>query len=252
MISVKRLAELTAIALVPFGCSGAALAQDGTHSPIVVELFTSESCSSCPPADALLSELRQARSLAGSELILLSEHVDYWNDTGWQDRFSSPAFSERQGAYETALRLEGRYTPQFVIDGRIDAPGNDAARVRQSIQQAAQTPKPAIINISHRNLDHVQIGVQNAGSESAQVLLAVTEDDLSTAVSRGENGGRTLRNSAVVRVLHNMGHTANGKFEGSASLDRQDNWQQGKLRLVVLVQRRRDLAIIGAASEAIQ
>src|SRR5579872_3255966 len=116
-----------------------------TSNPVLVELFTSEGCSSCPPADAVLAKLRERHLPGQGQLLLLGEHVDYWNHLGWSDPFSSPAFSQRQNDYARILHLDSVYTPQMVIDGRVEVIGSDANAVNANIDAAAKTPKPANI-----------------------------------------------------------------------------------------------------------
>ena len=218
------------------------------QQPIVVELFTSEGCSSCPPADALLSSLsRQRGAVQGVELILLGEHVEYWNELGWRDRFSAPAFTQRQYDYVRELHLATAYTPQIVIDGHLQTAGGNAPAVRQLIATAARTPKPATVALSLVSSEKLRVTVTNAGPAKLQVLLAVTENNLSTTVHAGENGGRVLQHSAVVRELHSLGSTANGSFDKTVALPHKPDWKQEDLRFVVLVQDASSGAILGAA-----
>src|SRR5215468_9246058 len=111
------------------------------RTPVIVELFTSEGCSSCPPADEVLARLEREQPVAGAEIIALGEHVDYWNQIGWTDPFSSRSFSERQGAYAETFRLDGAYTPEMVVDGRVEFVGSDWNKAVAAITQAASAPK---------------------------------------------------------------------------------------------------------------
>jgi len=215
------------------------------QAPVVVELFTSEGCSSCPPADALLVELSQQPVKNGTQLILLGEHVDYWNYIGWTDRFSSKQFSERQSEYAGALHASV-YTPQMVIDGREQFVGNDAGDVRARIAAAAKMPKPAQVSLAWEGNGRLRVSVHSAEALKAQVLLAVTEDGLNTQVQKGENGGQTLHHAAVVRQLRMVGEVKDGGFEKTVELARQSEWKTPNLKVAVLVQDSGDKKIVGA------
>ncbi|MGH9661985.1 MAG: DUF1223 domain-containing protein, partial [Bryobacteraceae bacterium] len=157
-------------------------------TPVVVELFTSEGCSSCPPADELLIRLEQRQPVPGAQVIALSLHVDYWNQLGWTDPFSSHEFSNRQRQYSTRIRDSGVYTPQMVIDGRQEFVGSDARRAQAAIANAARAPKASLragCEINGKLLVHLDS--LPAGSDRADLLLAITEGGLTSPVSRGEN-----------------------------------------------------------------
>ncbi len=218
------------------------------ETPVVIELFTSEGCSSCPPADALLVDLSRKSPPGGVKLILLGEHVDYWNYIGWTDRFSSAAFSERQNSYATHLHLATVYTPQMVIDGHLQLVGNEAAGVYRNISKAAAEPKPARVSLLWERQQKVHIAVQTPAGERPKVLLAITEDGLSTSVGAGENGGRTLNHAAVVRQLKELGTATNGQFESSVEVAAHSDWNPAKLKVVVLVQQPGTGKILGAES----
>jgi len=218
------------------------------QTPVVVELFTSEGCSSCPPADALLVKLSRESPPGGAKLILLGEHVDYWNYIGWTDRFSSSAFSDRQNTYANHFHLGSVYTPQMVIDGHLQTVGNGAAEVYRDISKAAAEPKPAQVTLRWESQQKLNIAVHTPASGQSKVLLAITEDGLSTSVGGGENGGRTLQHAAVVRQLRELGTATNGQFEASIDLAPHPDWNQSKLKVAVLVQDAGSGRILGAAS----
>lgn len=217
------------------------------QTPVVVELFTSEGCSSCPPADALLVQLSQ-KTPPGVELILLGEHVDYWNHDGWSDRFSSAQFTQRQNDYEGHLHVDGPYTPQMVIDGHLQFVGNNVAALQRNLELASAQPKAAQVSLQWEAGDHLKIAVQAPEKTHAHVFLAVTENGLTTAISGGENSGRTLRHAAVVRELRELGSVQNGAFEKTVEAAPHSGWNAANLKAAVLVQDSDDGPIVGAAS----
>src|SRR5215467_15396569 len=175
-------------------------ADDTSCTPVLVELFTSEGCSSCPPADALLQKLERFQPISGAELVVLSEHVDYWNDIGWKDPYSSHEYSERQSAYAAQFGNGSIYTPQMVVDGRFEFVGSDEHRASQAIEEAAKAPK-APVHISLGSSDdkttvvHIQVGPlpSAARNQSAGVFLGLADNSDESQVSRGENAGRMLQ-----------------------------------------------------------
>ncbi len=234
---------------------------DGKRAPVIVELFTSEGCSSCPPADAVLAQLQKDQPIAGVEVIALSEHVDYWNYIGWADPFSSAAFSARQEAYAGAFGGERIYTPQMVVDGQIEFIGSNLNKAREAIARAARAPK-ADVSIAHApdaatkdaNVIRLNVRVENLPPvkerDVAEVILAVTEDDLASNVSRGENSGRRLPHTAVTRELRALGAVdqTTKSFAGFATALIAGGWKRDKLRAVVFVQERAHRRVLGAAA----
>ena len=219
---------------------------------VVVELFTSEGCSSCPPADELLTHLRQDLSAKNIQVIPLGFHVDYWNSLGWKDRFSSAEYSQRQEQYTQSLRVDGPYTPEMVVDGAVEFVGNDSGRAQRTIREAASQPEVATVKITSAVAD--QLAVQVTGPSSAkddQVVLAITEDNLTTQVGSGENGGRTLHHAAVVRELRQLGQMHEGSFQANVPLTLPKDWKRNDLRAVVFVQHGATGKIQGAASLAL-
>jgi hypothetical protein len=214
--------------------------------PVVVELFTSEGCSSCPPADELLIQIEAQQPFPGIEVIALSQHVDYWNRLGWRDPFSSAEYTARQQRYAQALRADNVYTPQMVVDGRVEFVGGDARRARQEIVAAARAPKVRVK--AEQAAARLLITVEPVGGAPADVLLAVTEGGLASGVTRGENAGRRLRHTAVVRRLVRLGTAGPQGLSTEAPLALDPAWKRGDLRAVVLVQRRGGGPILGAAA----
>ena len=169
---------------------------------VVVELFTSQGCSSCPPADALLELLDK-----DPNVIVLSEHVDYWNHLGWRDPFSSNAFSMRQQRYARVFNQDGPYTPQMVVDGRTQFVGSDERQARTAIARAVRTAKLPVKLA--REGDRVRVSVPalpaDGKAKSAELWVALVRPEGSSQVPRGENAGRTLRHVAIVRSLTKAG-----------------------------------------------
>jgi hypothetical protein len=229
--------------LIALCLMSSALAQN----PVVVELFTSEGCSSCPPADALLVKLSQLNGTSGREIIVLGEHVDYWNGVGWNDRFSSRDFTERQQAYAKHFGLASPYTPQMVIDGRTQLVGNKAPEIGRDIDAAAKSEKPAKVTVAKSGGNAYEVSVQDAGGKG-KVFLAVTEDGLTTAVKGGENGGRTLTHAGVVRELRSIGSLSKGEFSKKVDVPVKSDWNPANLKLVVFVQQGDSGPILGATS----
>jgi hypothetical protein len=217
------------------------------RNAVLVELFTSEGCSSCPPADALLGHLRQDFAGRSFEVIPLGFHVDYWNSLGWRDRFSSTEFSRRQEQYAHALRLDGPYTPQMVVDGETEFVGSERARANTAIAEAASRSPRAQVELSVATADKLIVKVASA-ENGAAVMLAITEDNLSTKVGAGENNGRELRHAAVVRELRQLGTIQNGSFKADIPLTIAREWKPADLRAVVFVQQGEVEEILGAAS----
>ncbi len=189
-------------------------------TPVLVELFTSEGCSSCPPADRLLARLAREQSVPGALVVPLSFHVDYWDRLGWKDPFSSRAFTERQAAYAARFGSGGRvYTPQMVVDGREELVGSDERSARRAIEAAAKRPG-AFVRVQPAEAGAVRVTV--AGAEgAADVVLVLTEDPPASDVTRGENAGKTLAHVAVVKELRVLGKTdARGRFDTRASAAR--------------------------------
>jgi hypothetical protein len=236
---------------------GAAAAQD-RRVPVVVELFTSEGCSSCPPAETLLARLERSQPVSGARVIALEEHVDYWNQLGWPDPFSSAQFRARQNDYALAFRVESIYTPQMVVNGRAGFVGDDSGAAYQQISEAAQFPLTVLDLKAARNpqdgalLDlAVHISDRRSKPRPANLYLAVTESDLTSNVTRGENAGRLLRHAPVVRSFGVIGKidpqgTQDGQMLSTLRLPAE--WRRENLRAVVFVQEPDTLRITGAAT----
>ncbi|HWX91714.1 MAG TPA: DUF1223 domain-containing protein [Terriglobales bacterium] len=226
-------------------------AQMPSATPVLIELFTSEGCSSCPPADALL-ETFDTQPYPGAELIVLSEHVDYWNHIGWTDPYSSHASSERQSAYASHFHLDGPYTPQMIVDGSEEFVGSSAGEASKVFGKAIRTGKIAV-TISRASLEnnqlhaHVEVGPLPLHSGKADVVFAVALNHAESQVARGENAGRRLAHVAVVRSLSKVGKTEAGQpFSQDVSLKLDPGVDPASLRVIAFVQEPGPGRILGA------
>jgi hypothetical protein len=257
-LTIISLSLVAAVVLVRPHAEASAGMPETARTPVVVELFTSEGCSSCPPADALLARLAE-ESLAGNvQLIALEEHVDYWNDLGWTDPFSSQDWTSRQYVYSGVLRNGNPYTPQMVVDGTAEFVGSRTQQARQAIREAARKAKIPV-TLAQGNSDGNGKGSLSAKvgklegitkGDTAEVWLAITEAGLHSAVTRGENAGEDLHHAAVVRSMRKIGEAkAEGEtsFAGDASVPIQKEWKRENLRAVVFVQEKKSRRILGAA-----
>ena len=224
-------------------------AAEPARTPVLVELFTSEGCSSCPPADRLLIELQKSQPVPGAEIIVLSEHVDYWNRLGWTDPFSSALFSARQYQYAEAFHKDGAYTPQMVVDGHTEFVGSDGRRAVTTIAEAARKPK-ALVELACRTDGAAlkfTVRVPNAPVADSDVLLAIAENELQSDVRRGENSGRVMQHRGVVRKLQSIGRVKHEAFTAGQAIALDKSWRRENLSAVAMVQERSGRRIVGAA-----
>ena len=248
------LSSVAGLLLLSFSGTPATPATDKPIQPVLVELFTSEGCSSCPPADALLLKLDRTQPVPGALVIPLSEHVDYWDHLGWRDPFSSPVFSRRQEGYGQRFHLPSVYTPEAVIDGNTEALGSDTRQVQDAIRQSLKTDKlqvrvsPVFRNVHGVPVVHAQVDASGKPADrGAQVRLALAESAVVSDVLRGENSGRKLDHVAVVRSLLDLGHLDGaGAFSADIPLTGELEHWNGK-RIVVFVQDPQYGPIRGAA-----
>jgi hypothetical protein len=237
----------------------------GSAVPVVVELFTSEGCSDCPPADTLLERMIATPPVSGVEVIGLGQHVDYWDRLGWKDRFSSAALTSRQQAYQARFGTESIYTPQMVVNGRAELVGSDATAARNAILKASTTPHGHItIDIANVRAEQAApLGIAIAitdlppigRGDRADIVLAVTERGLTTDVKRGENHGKVLAHAPVVRYMATIGRIADGASSGTASggdLALAPDWRRDHLAIVAFVQEQHGRAILASASVPLQ
>jgi hypothetical protein len=245
----NRLIVLNAIAVpLLLGADAAA------RMPVLVELFTSQGCSSCPPADKVLAKLES------ENVIVLSEHVDYWNQLGWKDPFSSRQYSLRQTEYGRLFGMQGVYTPQMVINGRVELIGSNERLAQREVEKAAQADLvPASVRISLEEIGKKNVAVfslavdglpQLNEGDTPQVWLAITESGITTRVMAGENTGRRLSHAGVVRTLvqaSEMKREEKG-YRAMAKVTLQYEWKLERLKAVLFVQEKNSKRVLGASS----
>ncbi len=255
---MKRLA--IGLFLAAFFSSGSLMfaantAPAANSTPILVELFTSEGCSSCPPADALLQQLDAAQPMPGAQLIVLSEHVDYWDHLGWKDPFSSSLVTERQAAYANHFGLASSYTPEMVVDGTTEFVGNNSQLAKQALEKAYHVPKVPV-RISSISSDstgklqaYIEAGVLAASAKvsAADIYLVVALNRAESQVEHGENGGRHLTYVAVVQSLTKVGAVdKNHAFAKQVEVKIDPHADPSNLRVIAFLQQRGPGPVIGA------
>ncbi|HEY7055923.1 MAG TPA: DUF1223 domain-containing protein [Vicinamibacterales bacterium] len=227
--------------------------QQSSDVPVLVELFTAEGCSSCPPADALLEAMIIKQPAEGVMIVGLGEHVDYWNGLGWRDRFSSAALTARQQVYTRLNKVE-TYTPQMVVDGASVFIGSDVGAAKHAIETARAVPHGAL-QIRTEPVSDREIGIAVTASglppldagDRAEVVAAVTEDHLRSDVKRGENAGKTLTHAAVVRQMVMLGDEPAGQpVRGRLKIDA--DWDRSQLKIVAFAQARRSRRVLATAA----
>jgi hypothetical protein len=240
----RRAILIAAVVLSLFAAPPAArdaAAEPAGESQVVVELFTSQGCSSCPPADELLTEL------AGQPgIVALSLHVDYWDYIGWKDPYASQQYTARQQRYAEALNLRYVYTPQIVVDGRTNVVGSHRAEVHSAIAAAAKRDRPIDISFVMADGGKVIIPEGPAPDEGATVWLAVYDREHLTEVRRGENAGRRLRYANVVRSFERLGTWTGARLEIPLGLS--DARAHGRAGCAVIVQQGRAGPVLAAAA----
>jgi hypothetical protein len=231
-----------------------AVSSSAESTAVLVELFTSEGCSSCPPADKLLIDLdRNIKN--GVTVITLSEHVDYWNRFGWKDPFSSAQFSQRQEDYSRALKFDDVYTPQMIVDGRSAFVGSQRQAALEAIEKAASLPKANMqiaVDAAPNGSASISIKIDSipevSRGDKAEVMLAVAESDLLSKVSRGENAGRQITHTAVARKLLKVGTVDGSRFSAEPNVKVDPTWKRSATKVVVFLQERNSRRVLGAAT----
>jgi hypothetical protein len=239
---------------VPASAQAAPAATDAARVPVLVELFTSEGCSDCPPADKLLEELDTKQFVPGAQAIVLSEHVTYWNHDGWTDPFSLTDIDVRQKEYGDRFRLESIYTPQAVVDGTAQFVGNNGPELARAVEAAAKTAKePLTIADSRWDNGAAVFSVKGATDSKTRLVAVLAADATTSQVAHGENAGRTLHHVAVVRVMKDFGSSAADghplKLSGGGLGHGKD--ASGPVRLVVFEVDRKTGHVTAVAEQAI-
>ena len=222
--------------------------------PVLVELFTSEGCSSCPPADALLREL-EGKRVGGGLVVALSEHVTYWNQLGWRDPFSLEAWTARQGAYGQRFGLDSVYTPQVVVDGQRQVLGSDGQAVRAAVGQAARVAGTGEVRIARATAaadgQAVLVEFTAKGVPPGSQWFAVVADDRDEShVGRGENAGRELTHVAVARSLEVLGGVHEGANAVRVQMTVAGAGARGSGRHVVVFAQEQGSGRVGAVGSA--
>jgi hypothetical protein len=259
-VTIMRIALFSLLALLSaaawVGSGESASVQGADATPVLVELFTSEGCSSCPPADRLLQKL-DAQPLPGAQMIVLSEHVDYWNHIGWKDPYSDHSYSERQSAYARRFALGSVYTPQMVVDGSTEFTGSDSGLADKAFARELGAPRIPVrlssISTDASNILHAHIEVgalaSTFGSPQAEVYVAVALNRAESQVSSGENAGHRLAHVAVVRSLTKIGVLKQGQvLAQDFQLKLDPGSDPRNLRLIAFVQEPRQGRVLGAAA----
>ena len=214
--------------------------------PVLLELFTSEGCSSCPPADRLLETLDQEQPVPGADLIVISEHVDYWNHLGWSDPFSAPLYSARQRDYASRLKTGEVYTPQLVVDGRAEFVGSDRALALNAIQQTVHDPKYSLaVTASRAGTVHIEAPAQpERGAAKLDLYVVLAADRMHSEVARGENAGRSLSH---VAVAYSFAKAGSWKPSDALTRDVHVDLKSGDTRVIAFLQDPRTARVVAVA-----
>jgi len=207
-------------------------------SPVVVELFTSQGCSSCPPADALIHDIANDPALRG-RVIPLAFHVDYWDSLGWRDPFSSAEWTQRQARYARTMHLSSAYTPQAVVNGTREFVGSNRSALNAALEKASNEKVGEITLTARREGNSLIADIHTSVAANDDLMLAIVEDGVTTKIEHGENAGRTITNDAIVRKLVRV---KPGQTTVTVPLDM--TWHN--VSAVAFVQDRASLAIVAA------
>ena len=250
----KTIAFIAWIAVIAIGSSTFIPHSQKSIVPIkgfaVIELFTSEGCSSCPPADALIAKIQNETN--NQPVLILAYHVDYWNRLGWKDVFSSHAYSERQHQYSNWLKLNGVYTPQVVVNGRKEFIGSDESSLRNAIKSSLQNESAGELRVTNIMSNNHQVELNYHAREvtaSTSLVLAIIQKAATTQVRAGENGGLTLSHVQIVRNVQTVDLEA--KNSGSANIALPEGLNSHELELIAFLQNNTNGEITAAAKSAL-
>jgi hypothetical protein len=252
---MKRLCILLITVCIATVATAQSSNTTSSRTPILVELFTSEGCSSCPPADRWLQQLDTSQPIPGAEIIVLSEHVDYWDHDGWKDPYSLVLSTDRQSGYVKAMGLSTAYTPQAIVNGKNELRLSEPQQVSQLLLKDASSSQIPV-SISALSVDgsvpailrtHVDVNGVEA-KRNADIFAAIALDHAKSQVAHGENGGRVLTHVAVLQELVKIGKLQKGKtFSQDIQIKLPPNMDSHNLRMIVFVQEPELGSVLGAA-----
>jgi hypothetical protein len=248
---MNKLITLTTSALIVCTfCFFAIPVRMNTDSPpegfAVVELFTSEGCSSCPPADEAVIQLAKDYP---EHVYVLAYHVDYWNYIGWKDEFSSAAFTDRQRKYGERFSLGSIYTPQIVVNGEKEFVGSNRAQLTSSVKKALQIKGSGEVKLSvaKENTSNLRVGYEVNGSEPAILNIAIVQLNATTAVKRGENKGKSLHHINIVRAFKAI--TVNKSAKAVIAMPLPDNLSMKDVEVIAFLQNSKNWKIMAATAQ---
>jgi len=259
------VASLAVVACGRSATSGAVETSDGLAPPphpgerpgvAVVELFTSEGCSSCPPAEEVFARLVADARANREPIFPVAFHVDYWDEIGWKDPWSSAAFTARQGDYAHAWGRTSMYTPEVIVDGQDEMVGSDDEGMRAAIARALDRPAMVGVTLAPKPLEQGEGGARVVVADvelssvpaEARIVAALVERDLTSTVTAGENAGQTLHHTNVVRVLETLAPALHVPVRWTAP----PSLRLDASSMVVWVQRTKDGRIVGAAAKDLE
>ncbi|MBI2425306.1 MAG: DUF1223 domain-containing protein [Candidatus Hydrogenedentes bacterium] len=249
-MKIPRLLLLSCLALFPVAVKAA--------QPVLLELFTSQGCSSCPPAEEVLNGLL-ANPDPANPIIALAFHVDYWDRLGWKDRYASPGATARQYRYAESFKSDRVYTPQLILNGTVEFLGSNRDRADRALKAAQSTPRATIeLQMGAPENPSARIAISKLQAlkpaDAIHLYCALTEDHRKDHIERGENAGRTLHQMAVVRHLQDLGPLPPGEdeFTTTLPLTLDPEWNVDRLNLVVFLQSNGIGPILGLTAKPIR